>query len=373
MKKIFKILSISFIALLSFPLVSSFFYNSKKAQNEDQIPFPNFDKDFFTNFSKFIEQKFYFRPEIIDANKKLDNALLEAEQNIKYSQLSKIFGEDYLEPVEINRALYGRDDWLFYTGDNSVNYYRGNNLPTDEELETQATSLLNIKTACDKKGIKLAILACPNKEQIYSEFMPSYTINNNIKRLPIIRDYMLSKGLNYLYPYEELIEAKKEGEVYYKQDTHWNSRGAYFGYKKFMNSIGLDVSDVTFTAKEKTGGDLTDMCGFGTTYRDYDASYKTNVSERYIISGETVHSINEQSQNGKLYIISDSFRTALQPYAFKDFNEVFSTHRSNALSNESINFLEGLRSGDTILVQFVERYDSSVNEVAAKIIEHLEK
>jgi len=34
----------------------------------------------------------------------------------------------------------------------------------------------------------------------------------------------------------ELIEAKKNQQVYYKTDTHWNQRGAFVGYSKIINS-----------------------------------------------------------------------------------------------------------------------------------------
>lgn len=371
MKKLHKILSVSFVALLSVPFISSFFNNSKKVTSEDKISFPKMSTEFFDDLSSYLEQEFYFRPDIIETNKKLDNLLLDAEKDMIYNQMSDIFGEDYLEPISINNALYGRNDWLFYTGDDSVGYYRGTNLPSNQELEQQANSLLSLKEACDKKGINLVVLACPNKEQIYSEFMPSYSIKSETKRLSIIKDYMVNKGINYLYPIEELLEEKVNGDVYYKQDTHWNLRGGYIGYKKFMNSIGKAVSKVVFSEYEKVGGDLSNMCGFASPYIDYNMTYKPEVNPNYLIATDTLYTMNEGSVNGKLYVVSDSFRGALQPYAIKDFNEVLSLHRMSMLSDTSINYVKSLGEGDTLLVQFVERYDSCVNDVSKNLLDIL--
>lgn len=367
MKKVTRITSICFTALLLVPLATSFFTNKNKVASEDKIAFPKLNENFFSNLSKYLEQQFYFRPEIIEANKTLDNILLKEQNALIQSQLSKIFGDDYLEPVIVNNAIYGRDDWLFYSGDNSVDFYCGTNLPTNDELELESNKLLRLKQACADKGINLVVLACPNKEQVYSEYMPSYVIKNEYKRLPRIRDYMVSKGINYIYPLQELLDAKQEGLVYYKQDTHWNARGAYIGYKEVMNSIGRTIDEPSFIELEKTGGDLSNMCGFQTTYEDAGATYSNNPDYNYIINADTAHTINESGSN-KIYIVSDSFRTALQPYAFRDFNEVFSLHRSTMESKESIDFLNRMSSGDTLLIQFVERYESCVTSVSDNIL-----
>lgn len=367
MKKVTKITSVCFVALLTIPLISSFFLNKKQAANEDIISFPSADENFHINFSKFLEQKFYFRPQIIEANKKIDNAFLKIQNDLIHEKLSGIFGNDYLEPVIVNHAIYGKEDWLFYDGDDSVGYYRGTNLPSDKELEEQADSLLKLKEACVNKGVNLVVLACPNKEQVYPEYMPSYTIKNNYKRLPRIRDYMVSKGINYVYPLQEIIDAKQYGLVYSKQDTHWNARGGYVGYKTMMSTIGRQTYEPTYLDYEKTGGDLSNMCGFQTTYVDTVSNYKETSKIDFLLSGDTIHTINE-NENNKIYIVSDSFRMALQPYAIKDFGETFSLHRSNMKSKESLEFLSTMSEGDTLLIQFVERYDDCVIEVSNNII-----
>ncbi len=60
-------------------------------------------------------------------------------------------------------VIIGRGNWLFLSAAGSVNYYKGTNLLTDEQLASYATPLTALKNRCEKRGIRLIVIFAPNK------------------------------------------------------------------------------------------------------------------------------------------------------------------------------------------------------------------
>ena len=94
--------------------------------------------------------------------------------------------QPYLVPMEDYLVTYGREDWLYYTGENSVGFFTGNNLLAPEVMEQWKDAFLALTELCREKGIRLVYMVPANKEQIYPEYMASYHIENLPKREEII-------------------------------------------------------------------------------------------------------------------------------------------------------------------------------------------
>ena len=124
--------------------------------------------------------------------------------DIKY----KLVDSSQLSPRVIGQGvIVGRSNWYFYTGQRSVEYYKGQYLPTAQELANYASVLKQIKARCDKLGIKLVVLIAPNKEQVYSEYMPTYAVATSNKREQRIVRHLQNQGITVLYPLAELKAA----------------------------------------------------------------------------------------------------------------------------------------------------------------------
>jgi len=232
--------------------------------------------------------------------------------------------------------------------------------------------LFSLNNLLKSKGAKLRILVAPNKEQVYPEYMPSINIINSYKREQIIRDHFKNTEIIFMYPLEEMLDAKLYGTLYFKQDTHWNYYGAYVGYKTFMSSIGREASNARFEDAEFSGGDLSKISSITSTYDTYDTFYKNIVmsgsSSLNDLDSLFDYSKNENEQ-GKLILIGDSYRMMMKYYAFSDFGEVRIHHANeidSALFEES---LDSINEGDVILITVVERYDSLIESIANKILE----
>ena len=76
------------------------------------------------------------------------------------------------------KVVYGKGDWLFYGAERSLEYYMATNILSDEKMQEMTQILSELKSICDSRGIELRIMFAPNKEQIYSEYMPNLLIED---------------------------------------------------------------------------------------------------------------------------------------------------------------------------------------------------
>ena len=301
----------------------------------------------------------------------------------------KIVDTSYLAPEYQGGAIFGRRDWLFYSGDSSEAYYRGTNLLTDGEMKTWKDKFEQLDNVCKAKGIDLVILVAPNKEQMYPEYMPTYQIASEKKRQDTFLDYMQSNSsVKYLYPKSELNTTKIFYDVFYKQDTHWNSLGGFTGVMAIYRALGLQATNVfelNVTESTRSGGDLSNFSGYSTTYRDWKISYKDNVSttaeyfENHVTSSKT--ELSQFTTPGALYadkkivVLGDSFRHAMSGFISKDFGKSTFAHRKelNYSTEVVINALNELGEGDVLVLTCVERYDGQLYSSAEQLIEILKR
>ena len=96
----------------------------------------------------------------------------------------------YFPAREMNGTIFGRDDWMFCNYDNSIAYYCGSNLMSEQQMKDKLSLMQKLQNICDSRGVQLQFMIAPNKEQVYSEYMPTYTIENNYKRVPEFIDYV---------------------------------------------------------------------------------------------------------------------------------------------------------------------------------------
>lgn len=253
---------------------------------------------------------------------------------------NKTVSSGYLAPQYGGVAIYGRCDWLFYSGDGSESYYQGTNLLSSSEMASWKNTFERLQNACDKKGITLVIMVAPNKEQIYSEYMPTYKIATDEKRQDRFLAYMQkNSSVKYLYPYNDLITAKYFYDVFYKQDTHWNAIGGFMGSMALYRALGMSTTnlfDLNITEHTRFGGDLSNFSGFTSEYTDYIVNYKPEVktSVQYFENStggenELCQYTSDSANDAKIVVIADSFRHAMSQYISKDFARATISHRSD--------------------------------------------
>jgi hypothetical protein len=196
---------------------------------------------------------------------------------VKVAALSRSFYIDWLGISPIPEAVLGTDGWLYYTGPVSEKlldrHVRGRDPFSQDELERWRRLLLDRTRHFRSIGAKYVFVIAPNKESIYPEHLPSW-IGPRLgpSRVDQLLAYLKSvPEVTVIDLRSSLIADKKAATLYYKTDTHWNTRGAYTAYREIARTLepdfpGLAVKSwASFNPRviELQGMDVTTMIGLG--------------------------------------------------------------------------------------------------------------
>lgn len=289
----------------------------------------------------------------------------------------------YFPAREMNGTIFGRDDWMFCSYDNSITYYCGSNLMSEQQMKDKLSLMQKLQNICDSRGVQLQFMIAPNKEQVYSEYMPTYTIENSYKRVPGFIDYVKrNSSVKIIYPIDELRAAKSTMSTYYKYDTHWNHYGSFIATQALYKEMGLDyVSPDSVNYSEGSciwGLVITAGLSWKDYERDYDhiPDYKPEI-ELFNTDGVIDHIHTEKSavyrtdstasNQSRFVMVGDSFRLYMMPYLERDFSHVSIAHRDNIHDIE-----DDIRQADILVVECVERLDDSLNGTILQLIDILE-
>ena len=304
----------------------------------------------------------------------------ECGQTFRLDVSEKLVDTVEMSPRVVGQGvIIGRRNWLFLSAARSVEYYKGTNLLTDEDLATFATPLTQLKERCDKLGIRLIVLIAPNKEQIYSEYMPTYTVENEDKREPRLIRHLEEKGITALYPAAELKAGDLYYETYHRYDTHWTPYGAYIADYLIEKELGMEPADpfspdLTVTEKTIGSGDLISLGNLSAGNYPPVQYYVPEVSTEYSLTSDessangNVRRTESDNPNGlSLVLVGDSFRVNMSDPLTRDFAKTLILHRDYldaSMKDEILN-------ADVLIVEAVERFDILLPPSVRKLLEIL--
>jgi hypothetical protein len=146
-------------------------------------------------------------------------------------------GDAALVPAAARRDgkfLVGRNGRLFLANDSHrvVDQHVGRLTFSDQQLEAWRAVLEDRAQRLAKRGCAYLMLVVPDAHSVYPEDLP--------RGMPLIAERPVHRLLGYLsktgctarvvYPLEELLERKREQEVYPRTDSHWNEAAAFAAY-----------------------------------------------------------------------------------------------------------------------------------------------
>ena len=300
----------------------------------------------------------------------------------KKAELSRIDAVlTYLTTGEIasSQVICGIDGWMFYKSPNDGNSmadFEGTNRYSEEELNEMLRTTLAAQKKAEESGIQFAILIPPNKENVYSEYMPKQYNHAPLSSTDILIDCFKDAGVRICSPKTELIDCRNNAQVYYSCDSHWNQLGGYIGVRTALKEWGIDVpglSERDIVSRplkncyhEGAADDLARMAGLlaffdnekeyivkGTQLPDWQ-KYEDEQSQGRL----SVFLDEEAKLDNTVMLIGDSFRTAMIPALCEIFSKVCVIHRSSFRSE----MLHEVHP-DYLLMEYVERYSSEVAEI----------
>ena len=282
--------------------------------------------------------------------------------NLNTSISKLLTGGTYMES---NEVLLGKDGWLFYkaTGDGTPLYdYMGINHFSEEELAKVYDNLVAIGDGVSARGMDVIFMTVPNKEQVYSEYMPDTVDKINDKsRLDELTEYIESKGgliadrYCYVDTSKVLRSCKDTYPLFYRTDTHWTECGSYLALmelRRAMDQRVTPIDEVVFTDKGGFVGDLAKISGSRDEYSEVNP----------VIDASSIN--DDSTKDQVMLIIGDSFGDAMIHSAKHFYKEVYWV-RLKEYTDELDRY-----EPDVVVVECVERYLSDLQEEVAGGIIH---
>ncbi len=335
-------ISIVFILLLMtaslIPSVGLLLFGAGESSgNEKKAELPALVKDGSLNIGVLDEYKEYIA----------QNFFLREEAVTGWARLSAGLGQ-----ASNDQLTLGADGWLYYR--ETLDDYRGIGLPEDQLLEI-ARNLSLAQQSAAQHGASFLFAVAPNKISLYDGEAPAYLINahdsSNAARLQPLLD---KAGVGTVDLFDTF--SKEEETLYYRTDSHWTVKGAALGADTVMAAFGRPTQYFSqdFSVPGTHRGDLYDMLYPRGRLEEEEPlssrvfSYNTLGNAR---GGEavTIRTAND-SADGKLFCLRDSFGNALYPYLAESFGSAtFSrSDRYDLLRSEA-------QEADFVLFEIVER------------------
>lgn len=301
-------------------------------------------RSFISDYEKYFNDNFGFRNILVDVNNRANVQLF------------------HISPI--TKLIVGKKGWIFYRSESdndgyTINDYQGLIPFPDDKLERIRLKLELISNQLKEMNIFPLVVIVPNKETIYSEYLPhSIRKTNNMTRLDQLTEYMRRHSdVHFINLKEDLLTAKSEYPLYYKGGTHWNQYGAFFGYQRILGYLSQYFPEIRALSSDdfKMVTDLNSSTDswFGFV-KDYNITF-TPIKKMSIESTPQPDwsSTAKEIPNfhlPRLVMFSDSFGDALFPFLSEHFS------RSLYLSGTNPDFqLIREERPDIVIIELVER------------------
>ncbi len=285
-------------------------------ENEPLATMPSFsleeliNNEYTPKFEEYVNDQFVFRDSWIDLKSRL---------------------EFLLTKVENNGILYGDDDQLF------AKFFA-----VDEEQF--ATNLTALSDFVSRYPEKTSVLIAPVASNILSDSLPANPpmVDEN----QVIDDiYSAANGADII-DVREILSAHKNEYIYYRNDHHWTTYGAYLAYLEYAEQKALPVFDIadasavtvenfygTHYSKSKYFAALPDTLTYydmsntmvldGETLPIYDLS-KLDTVDKYgmFLRGNYGNFTIDGDGEGSVLVIKDSYANAFIPFLCASYDRI---------------------------------------------------
>lgn len=168
------------------------------------------------------------------------------------------------------KVLIGTAGWLFLADDRVLEDFLSMQRFSVAQLEARRRNLESKRDWLAKQGIRYLFVIPPNKQSIYTEFMPkAYRHLQGPSRLDQFLSYMdQHSDVDILDLRPTLRKAKEDQQVYFSLDSHWNELGGFVASREILGHIFdphrvKTLNDYRIrTEKRHRQGDLSRLLGY---------------------------------------------------------------------------------------------------------------
>lgn len=186
---------------------------------------------------------------------------------------------------EAEEGVIDRNGFLFLKSE--INHSRYEKI---SEADYDALRQLNI--FCRQNNIELYVLIVPDKSYVQ---IPSKKIllHDNYAEIlnEKVKELNAQSGVKTIYPLEEMRQAVKQHDMYFRTEHHWTDDGAFVGYQAIMKAISLKHSDIKILDENDFNISLNNMVR-GDWYRDYNYGSSADVLNLPKLYVKKLHKVN---------------------------------------------------------------------------------
>ncbi len=170
------------------------------------------------------------------------NNFLNLEENfykknlfIEYYNRLRIKLGDHVFPT----VLIGEDGWMEYILENNLDDFQNVKNFTPQSLSDTAQAINACHKFALKNNIIFLMVIAPNKSSIYPEKLPEAVQPlNSLSKIDQLNNYLRDNNIPEVLDLRPVLrKARKNGDVYYLTDTHWNGYGAYVAYEAIITHL----------------------------------------------------------------------------------------------------------------------------------------
>jgi hypothetical protein len=158
---------------------------------------------------------------------------------LRWHSLEKLF----VFGVSSTRSVViGRDDWMFYTKEHSLEIFRGVRPFREDELEQWRRMLESQRDFLRTRGIELLLVVGPNKETIYPDYVPAKYNRVGPTRFDQMTEYLEKHSDMRFVDLRPVLAAARADDrpfdhLYYELGTHWNGRGGLVAAREIQRHL----------------------------------------------------------------------------------------------------------------------------------------
>ena len=273
----------------------------------------------------------------------------------------------------------GKNDWLFYTGEHSLELYQ-NALPLSaSDLAVMKERIEGRRDRLAAKGVGYEFVIAPDKHTIYPEFMSDrYLRRPRPSQYSQTMEMAKAAGLPVVDLRPALLAAKAHAQVYLRDDTHWNDIGVSAAMGPILAAMAPKFdrqapvfTDGDFEMKALAPGDLAEMalinrretapmlkessmpCKFQVVEKDWDSAGRKLFTRTHCPGAK-----------GKVLVIYDSFGDALVPFLAAEFGDMYA--KWTRPTDKQFDQLVATEKPDFVIEERAERSLSANPELRSK-------
>ncbi len=291
-------------------------------------------------------------------------------------KLLKKYGKiQYKLGIDSGYTIQGQKGWAFYDsakvpdGYTLIDYF-GEVRFSEAELKQMAEGVEKARAFYARQGIDYIIIIAPNKEAMYSEYMPERLQKqrkSDKSRMDLAVEYLQKNTKVKIINFKDALMAAKselKEEIYYPLDSHWNGIGSYVGYTamaEYLNKFNyhLPVKHVSENMISIVGSQKSDLDVAGVKDINYKVSFFDDMNVKNLKNEDNgfmlVYENTKAPEKKTLFMIRDSFGVGLIPYLSKAFRKTVYAHNKHN-KREQLEALIREHKPDIMVDELVERY-----------------